>query len=77
MKYKMRTFDHLSGREGIRGPFQVTGRVIEYEEALCMVICLAFKDVNHSINLRDELIRIEVSIAVLAQCKHNTGLSAE
>lgn len=77
MKKKLRTFDHLFGREGIRGPFQVTGGIIEHEKALRTAICLAFKDVDCAINLGDELVHIEVSIMVLAWFKHNAGLSAE
>jgi hypothetical protein len=55
----------------------VTGRIIKHEEALRTVICLAFKDVDRAINLGNELVRIEVSITVLAWFKHNAGPSAE
>jgi len=75
-KNNRRTFDHLGGRDGIISMLQVTGCVVEQEEALGKAICLALKDVNHTIDLGDECLHIEVSIMILPWSEHNVGLSA-
>ncbi len=71
------TFDHLGGREGIISMLQVTGCIIEQEEALGRAICLALKDVDHTIDLGNELLCIEISITILPWSEHDVGLSEE
>src|SRR6266852_9333944 len=72
---EIRTFDHLAGRDGIRGTLQVAGCVIEQEKALGMAICFALENVDCMFDLVHERLRIEVAIAVLAWFEHNAGLS--
>src|SRR6266852_3098731 len=72
---EIRTFDHLAGRDGIRGTLQVAGCVIEQEKALGVAICFALENVDCMFDLVHERLRIEVAIAVLAWFEHNAGLS--
>jgi hypothetical protein len=74
---KRRTFNHLSGRDGVISTLQMTGRVIEHEEALGKAVCLALEDVERAIDLRDEFFCIEIPVAVLPRFEYKTGLSAE
>lgn len=53
----------------------MTGCVIEQEQAEGKAICLALKDVYRAIDLGDESIRVEISVAVLAWFEHDAGLS--
>src|SRR6266852_2708851 len=72
---EIRTFDHLAGRDGIRGTLQVAGCVIEQEKALGVAICFALENVDCVFDLVHERLRIEVAVAVLAWFEHNAGLS--
>jgi len=74
---KKRTFDHLGGRDSIRSTLHVAGCVVEQEEAEGKAICLALKDVDRSINLCDEFLGIEVSVAIFPRFEHDAGLPAE
>jgi hypothetical protein len=75
-KDKTCTFYHLDGRKGISSMLQMTGHVIEQEEAKGKAICLALKDVDRAVDLGDEFCQIKISIAILAWLEHETGLSA-
>jgi hypothetical protein len=71
---EIRTFDHLAGRDGIRGTLQVAGCVIEQEKALGVAICFALENVDCVFDLVHERLRIEVAVAVLAWFEHNAGI---
>jgi hypothetical protein len=74
-KREKHTFYHLGGRNGILSMLQVTGCIVEQEEALGKAICLALEDVDCVVNLSDEFLRVEVTITVLARFKHDAGFS--
>jgi hypothetical protein len=45
---------------------QVAGCIVEHEEALGKAICLALEDVDCTIDLGNEFLRVKIPIAVLA-----------
>src|SRR5260221_10339340 len=73
-KREIRTLDHLGGRYGILSMLQVTGCVVEHEQALGKAI-LGLKDFDRAVDLGNEFLRVKVSVAVLAWFEHNSGLS--
>jgi hypothetical protein len=54
----------------------VTGCVIEQKEALGKAVYLVLEDVDRAIDLGNEFLRIEISIAILPWLEDNAGLSA-
>ena len=54
----------------------MTGCIIEHKESFGQAICLGLKNVDRMIDLIDELLRIEIAIAILPQLEHNACLSA-
>jgi hypothetical protein len=76
-KKKGRTFHHFFGGYGIAGTLQVAECVIEHEEALGKAICLALEDVDHMINLGDELFGVEIPIAIFSWLEHEMSLPEE
>jgi hypothetical protein len=77
IKKKRCTFHHFFGGYGIAGTLQVAECVIEHEEALGKAICLALEDVDHMINLGDELFGVEIPIAIFSWLEHETSLPKE
>lgn len=55
----------------------MTGCVIKQEEAPGKAICLALKYVNRTIDLGNDFLRVEVTVAILPWFEYNTGITAK
>ena len=75
-RIKRLTFDHFSGGDGIGSTLQMTGCIIEHKESFGQAICLGLENVDHMIDVVDELLRIEIAIVILPWLEHNACLSA-
>jgi hypothetical protein len=51
----------------------VAGCVVEYKEALGPAIGETFKNVNGLVDLSEKIVRVEITIAVFARLKYNSG----
>ena len=68
-----RTFWYPAGREYIECTFLMAWGIIKHEKTLGKVVHLALEDVDHPLNLPQEIIGTKPAITLLARFEDDTG----